>query len=423
MSTRNRIGANIMKHRNAVIAASMSCTAALAMAGCSSGSGAQSESGSATDLTWSMWVSSTDDQNAWKAIADLVPEQDPSTTVTLQGSPWNDYWTKLGTLITSDDSPCLVSIQSARVRTYQDALVPLNDLVNEDDLSGFDSVALDAMKVDGNLYALPYDTGPAILFYNSDMFEEAGIPDPGATMTADEFESAAEKLKAAGDLAFGATVEDTFLESQVLAYNGGQAVAEDGTFDVTNDAFLSGVSWIADLVKNGEALTADGADGTADDNAFISGRIASHVNGPWSVLDLSSKTDFAMGVTSLPAGAGGGTTYSSGSGFGISKKCDSPEKAMRAIEIMTGESALEQLASEGRAFPARTDAQEAWYEKASDVLNVKETLEAAQKDSIPLPSSTLQNQFNQLLGQYGVAAVNGTSDPESTFTEIASQLK
>ncbi|PPF37094.1 sugar ABC transporter substrate-binding protein [Pseudoclavibacter sp. RFBG4] len=406
-----------MKRRTKTAAAVLAI-GSLALAGCASGDSAESADG----LVWSMWIGSTEDQTAWQAVGEAGAAAS-GVNVTLQGAPFADYWTKLSTQLGTSAAPCIVSMQSLRINQFNSGLLPLDDLIagSDIDLAEFDQGALDAMQVDGQQYAIPYDTGPMVLFYNKDAFAAAGVADPAPGWTADEFDAATAKLKDAGQVGFASTVEDLFLESSVLAYNGGRVLDENGEFTFDDSAFGEGVEWIAEAVQDGRATVANGPDNTADDNAFVNGSAASVVGGPWLLLDFNAKTDFEIGVATLPAGPNGGGTFSAGSGFGISSECADPEAALSAIAGMTSEEVLTSLAEQGRAFPARTAAQQVWFDNAG-IDGLQEAMDAALETAIPLPGSAKGDQFNQLLVQYGPQMVNGDKPADEVLPEIATQL-
>ncbi|MGK9147673.1 sugar ABC transporter substrate-binding protein [Plantibacter flavus] len=390
----------------------------LALTACSGGSatGSQSED----SLVWSMWISGQEDQAAWQTVADDVKAAD-KIDVTIQGSPFTDYWTKLRTQLSTGSAPCIVTVQSLRAANYTDVLLPLDDLAESGGtaLDEFDTTALDAMKVDGKLYALPYDTGPLVMFYNKDLFAEAGVAEPQPGWTVDDFEAAGAALKTAGKQLYATSVEDLYLESMILSYNGGRVITDDGELDVTNAAFAEGLDWLAGLVEEGYATQAS-ADGSADDNAFINGQAATFVDGPWSLLNTKGKATFDVGVVTLPAGSAP-ATFSAGSGFGISKECAYPEQAYQAITTMTSDAVLSKLGEEGRAFPSRTASQSAWFDNAG-IAGVDTSFAAAQEGSVPLPGNKNSDQLAQLFSQYAIQAINGQQSGAEVLEQIASQL-
>ncbi|MFV0428987.1 MAG: ABC transporter substrate-binding protein [Arachnia sp.] len=399
---------------------------ALGLSACSgqTGTGSSQAADGTTAMTWGMWIASTDDQAAWQQVADTVTQDHPEITLTIQGAPWGDYWTKLSTQIGTAEAPCIISIQSLRAAQFVEGLVPLDELIADSDLdlSEFDEGALSNLNINGSQYGLPYDNGPVIIFYNADLFAEAGVEPPVPGWTTDDFEAAAQALADAGVSPLGQTVEDIFVEGMTYGYNGTLPIADDGTVQTNDPGFVEAIDWLGGLTSDGLASPADGADSSGDDNAFINGSVAMHVNGPWSLIDFSGKVSFEMGIATVPAGDAGGNTVSAGSGFGISSTCQTPEAAFTAITSMTGEPVLTGLAEQGRAFPARTAAQPAWMDKASDVAQISEAMQAAQSHSDPAPGSPDAEQMQQLYSQYLPEAVNGTKPAAEVLDNIQAQI-
>jgi len=377
-----------------------------------------------TELTWAMWVSGTEDTNAWQKVADEAGAA-AGVHITLQGSTFSDHFNKMSTQLAAGDAPCLVAVQSLRTAQLKDGMLPLGDLVksNNFDLSVFDKSMIDGLSADGNLYALPYDVGPVMMFYNKDMFAAAGVPEPKPGWTTAEFLEAAKKLTTGGKYAIAANSGDLAIESQVLAFNGGRVLTPAGKLDLRNADFASGLQWVSDLT-NVQKVSPQFPGGDAlfyAANQFYSGAVAMSVDGPWSLLDAKAKVRFNVGVTTLPAGPGGGKTYSAGSGWGISKNCATPEKAFAALKEMTSAKILGELGSAGRALPARTAQQQLWIDHAN-IPGVADTLKAASADAVPIPSNPASEQLGQLFNQYLVKAINGQEPAASVMADIASQM-
>ena len=395
----------------------------IGLTGCGGGPAATTADGK-TALTWAMWVGGTEDQQAWQKVADDVSTKLGDVKITLQGSTFQDYFTKMSTQLSSNTAPCLVAVQSLRVAQLKDGMLPLDDLVKQNnvDLGQFDSSMIKGLSADDKLYALPYDVGPVMMFYNKDKFDAAGVPEPKAGWTAGEFVAASKKLAAAGKPAIAPTTSDILIESQVLAYNGGRVLAEDGALDTANAGFADGLQWVADLTgKEKVSPQMPGGDSAFSSNEFLAGNTAMHIDGPWSLLDTKTKAKFKVGVTTLPAGTGGGKTFSAGSGWGISKQCATPDKAFAALQEMTGDTVLGGLASAGRALPARTAQQSKWIDNAG-IPGVAETLKTAASTAVPLPSNTNSDQLSQLFNQYLVKAINGQQSAADVMKDITAQL-
>ncbi|GHT68434.1 ABC transporter substrate-binding protein [Spirochaetia bacterium] len=106
-------------------------------------------------------------------------------------SGYNDYHTKLLTMIAGGSAPDVMRISSQ----YLPDLVDSKGLMNIDqvakahnyDLSVFYKEGLTDCSWDGICYGLPWGTAPVYMLMNTTMFEEAGIPLPSYDWTFDDF--------------------------------------------------------------------------------------------------------------------------------------------------------------------------------------------------------------------------------------------
>src|SRR6266542_313244 len=120
------------------------------------------------DLTFQFWIAGDADKKAWETVTAVAMADHPGLKITVQGTPWPDYWSKIGNQLSNPGAPCIVGMQSLRLAAYADQLVPMDDLMTKYGVnaSDFDKSILDALKHGGKQVALPYDFGPLIIFYN-----------------------------------------------------------------------------------------------------------------------------------------------------------------------------------------------------------------------------------------------------------------
>ncbi|MFJ8469811.1 ABC transporter substrate-binding protein [Streptomyces swartbergensis] len=374
-------------------------------------------------MTWSMWADGGEELQVWHEFADRVSREDPQITVKLETSSFKDYFAKLGTRFGSGDTPCIVSMQALRTAGYTQGMLPLDDLIdkNKFDVTDFDKSVMEGLSADGKQYALPYDVGPVILTYNKDMFRNAGVPEPKVGWTLTEFESVARKL--AGDRRYGfvAAPQDVWMFPMVLSKTGAQPTDGAGKLRLTTPTMIKGVQWYADLAARKKvAPRLPGADPTFAEKQFLSGNVAMGASGPWALLNLKNQAGFQVGLTTIPAGPGGPRTYSSGSGFGISKSCPDPEQAFKAITLMTAKKQLEWLGEVGRAYPSRESAQHAWYDNAR-IAGARQVLQAANATAIPLRTTKNWERVNELLNQHGVNLFSGASPAKQVLEQVQRQ--
>ena len=230
--------------------AALSVLALTAVAACGGGNDGSAGRGSAdkADLIWSFWIAGTEDQAAWQKVADQAHTDHAGITVKLQGAHWDSYWSKIGTTLASGKAPCIIGMQSLRMASYASAMLPLDDLMSKYGLKAedFDKPIMDGLKVDGKQIAIPYDSGPMVIFYNRDMFKAAGVAEPKPGWTMDEFKAAAKKLTAAGKTGLVTTPGDLGVTSWVRTMTGAEPLA-DGKLNLTDPKFEQGFSAVRRL--------------------------------------------------------------------------------------------------------------------------------------------------------------------------------
>ena len=88
----------------------------------------------------------------------------------------------------------------AQIGKFGEAMVPLNDLAAESEITSDDYVSgsFDALTVDGKLLAIPFTFDVRALYYRTDLFEAAGIAEPPTTW--ENFLTAAQALNQPPDI-------------------------------------------------------------------------------------------------------------------------------------------------------------------------------------------------------------------------------
>jgi multiple sugar transport system substrate-binding protein len=410
--------------RKRALAVAAAATLALAVAACGSGGGGGSTTTDGrTTMVWNMWSGSTAEVDAWNHLSQMVTAKHPDLGLDFQTSSFNDYWTKLAAQASGGDAGCILGVQSYRAPSISQLLVPLDDMLAGAGIDGadFDPSIWKALQVDGQQLAVPYDFGPLLMFYNADRFREAGVPVPTTSWTVQDFLSAAQSLTSGGKYGFAVypTIDSVIPWS--LSLEGTSPLTAEGELDLTQEGFAKAVQWYADLVtqlKVAPQVVAT-SDATPALNSFIAGDAAMVVDGPWQLVNVMDQAQFEVGVAPIPAGGSGSHSQVAGSGFGISQTCPDPDKALQAIAVLTGPEALQYLAEQGRAFPARTAQQESWF--SPELAGAKDGLQAAIKNGVPAPATENYTQVSQLFQQYGVEAVNGQQSVPDFLSSVQQQ--
>ncbi len=258
---------------------------------------------------------------AGEAVQELVKrfnesQKDVIVTATYQGS-YDDAITKLKAGLQSKDVPAVTQMYDLGTRLLIDLKVvkPVQDFIDRDkyDIGDVEPAVRNYYSVGGKLYPMPFNSSNPVLYYNKDMFKEAGLDPEKAPRTWAEVTEAARKLVKKD--ASGKTVQygcsfaiyGWFVE-QFIAVQGGYYVNnENGRVDRATAATFNGpegvklLEWWKSMVDEGICVNLGRK--TADTKkAFDSGVVAMTLDSTAGVRDRidNAAGKFDVGVGFLP---------------------------------------------------------------------------------------------------------------------------
>jgi multiple sugar transport system substrate-binding protein len=166
-------------------------------------------------------------------------------------------------------------------------------------------VFLEASTQDGRLWSFPFNKSVRCLYYNQDLFREAGLTAPPRTWQ--EYRTWAKKLTVDADgdgkperFGFASQITASMFEN-LLVQNGGALVDDAGTrvaFDSPEG--LEALEFMADLlVRDGTSLISSGFE---YQNEFLAGKVAMIEGSSVTLAFLEGKYTFPLGIAALPAG-------------------------------------------------------------------------------------------------------------------------
>lgn len=179
----------------------------------------------------------------YRDIADKYTQVHPNIKVVVVSQPWDDYWTKLPLALESGNGPDLYRAHYGHIKNLSKYshdlpadIFPREELY--EDFPGAEDLVMD----DGNLYSVPLgSTFSSGIYYNKDMWAEAGLTDADIPKTWDEFVEVGKKLTktdASGNVTqYGFSIDSSF-ENFIVAmnYTSGQALAKEDQFTWNLDA-------------------------------------------------------------------------------------------------------------------------------------------------------------------------------------------
>ena len=161
----------------AALAASMTLTAC---SGSSEGGGESGSSGDTVELEFLFG-----DPNRTEIFSRIVEDFNSSQDevhVTFNATGTN-HLEELMTRLATDDVPDLTSqLQGFELASYVDAGY-IKDIKDEPYMKYIRESELDTVTIDGGVYGIPMDTQAWGVFYNKELFDQAGIEDVPTTVT------------------------------------------------------------------------------------------------------------------------------------------------------------------------------------------------------------------------------------------------
>ena len=243
---------------------------------------------------WSAWTSKAELQDFDKIFAGFE-EAYPWITVKSVGNV--DDTKQLAAINSGTPPDAMLSFSFDNVGKFcqsgawQD-LTPYMEATNFD-LSQFPASATEYTSFAGSTCALPFLTDAYGLYYNTDMFEKAGIVEPPKTMS--ELVDVAKKLTVFNDdgsiKVAGFVPYMPYYETNVVTIStmfGADWYNEDGTSSVVNSdpAWQEMANWQKELVDfygydNLQRFVAGQGDEWGEEQDFQTGRVAMTIDGEW----------------------------------------------------------------------------------------------------------------------------------------------
>lgn len=322
-----------------------------------------------TVVRLSGWASSPAETALLESLLYKFSVENPSITVKYEPIT-GDYKQALLTAIASGTEPDIfyVDIFWWQELAKNDVLMPLDDLMAGTGTARADFIPalMDAFTFDGKTYGIPKDFNTLGLFYNKDLFTQAGIAEPTDDWTWDDLKAAAAELSDPANNVYGLGVPADPGRFPIFAFqNGGNIM--NGDFSDTELDSAQTVSaaefYTGFKADNSGALPSDVGEGWQG-TVFGKGQFAMVYEGGWLIPYLkSSFPSTNYGVVVPPAGPGGEGNLIFTVAWGMSANTQNSEAAWKVIDFLTSEAAQTQVLESGFALPSRVSLQDSQYLK------------------------------------------------------------
>ncbi|OCT16273.1 ABC transporter substrate-binding protein [Paenibacillus pectinilyticus] len=304
-------------------------------AGASTAPAATAKAENITITFQNIYPDPTDPKNGMlkKIVADYQAKN-PNIKIELDSLNTDQQKLKLKTQAASKEVPDITIVNpAAQMKPFVDAglFAPLNDMVEQNGLKDtFQSGILDFYSFNKNIYALPDGNNIGVVYYNKELFQQAGIADVPKTF--EEMVADVKTLKAKGIQPMAIGEKDSWTGSFLfmnilLRTNGGPGFLQqvvDGKKTFADPAFTDAVGSMEDLIQAGAFQEgATSFDYNAGENLFKTGKAAMYYMGSWATGGIeTSSVNGKVGVFQFPTVKGKGNPdefmLAPGSAFAIS---------------------------------------------------------------------------------------------------------
>lgn len=291
----------------------------------------------------------------------------------------------------------------------------------------------DTFTYAGGQYALPEQWSGVFLYYNRELFDEAGVRAPVRWHDAwsfDEFLDAAQALTRTRQWGFVDAWVPYFSAACFGMNNGAQwftPPVDPTRTNLGDPRFAEGYQFYADLALRHRVApkVADQQSVSAPD-LFRRGRAAMAMGGHWLYSEFAGHDEFPIDVTVLPVGPHGGPGAITDVGStGLSIAADSPriEQAWEFVKFATGPVGQAIIAASGLFVPVLKSAMAAPGFAAAhrDIRNLQVFTEGPE-NSRALPITPVWGKVSALLERGGNRVLRGAATAASLSSSLTTDI-
>lgn len=372
-------------------------------------------------ITYSNFISNGGNEDNLATIIDAFEADNPGITVDVTTLPYADYFTTLQTDISAGTTADVFDIEYATYPTFQPAGVFA--ALDGVDTSVYRGDVAEAYQTDGVSYALPTSFSTVVMFYNEDLFDDAGVDYPTSEWTWSDVEEAANTLTDEGSGVWGAYQPISYHEYyKVLVQAGGEFLNADGTAVAFNSPEgIDAAQWLVN--KSGTVMpTPEQGAGTPDfdSSLWADGNLAMWYTGIWM---FGSAGDFNWDIAVEPGGVQNASAVFSNA-VAVSATSANQDAAQRFAEYLSASQTMVDVRlSSGWELPAISDeAQLAAYLDQDSPANRQAVFDSLEAIALPPIIGANQAQMEDIIGEQLTEAAAGRLTVEEALANAEEQI-
>lgn len=286
---------------------------------------------------WNSWTGS-DGELLTELVNEFNENNEYGITIEMDIMPAADMGEKLATsMVAGTAAPLLLYSTNLKFSYGKEGL--LKDMsgffdatsIKEED---FNPAVLELGAYEGVKYYIPLQSCAYYMFWNKDLFEQAGLDPDTAPATWDEWAEFASKITDESQNIYGSGIgyNGSFPNMAIMMSYGGDFVSGSGEEGFThhiagNEGYTHFLQLMQKMINDG-----DNPLDTELETMFKAGRLGMVVSGPWMIAGAKSG-NINYGVAQLPAGDNGSVYPLLGAGFAITS-CATDEETQAAYRFL-----------------------------------------------------------------------------------------
>lgn len=322
-----------------------------------------------------------DDVVTFEEVVERFEEQHPDISVNLQNVSGEEYYDRLATRIASNTMPDVFYFRGGSGDhrfTHRGVLHSLDEAVKRDadeiNIDDFIDSQIEELKFEGEWVALPYDYSSIAVYYNKEMFDEAGVDYPTNDWDWDDLiEKAKQLTKSNGGVTTQYGIGNTPLDfpanfmAGAVWTMGGEFFNEDYTQTYLDEPeTIEAFRYLANIAREHEVAPSDVSNLAG--NPFFTERAAMMLDGSWATMQYRARCDFPFEVVMMPKNpeTGERTVAATGGSFAINENTDNFEAAWELVKFLVSPESLRTLIVEPiRSVPPRESLMDEWTENVA----------------------------------------------------------
>jgi multiple sugar transport system substrate-binding protein len=331
------------------------------LAGCGGAAPVVSDGGEPAGGVRFMVFGDPAEKAAYETLVAAFEERRPAIDVELQHIPSQaDYRQRIGADFAAGTPADVVLINYRRYAPFaaRGALEPLGPYLDRSELispEAFYAESLGPFTWEGTLICIPQNLSSLVVYYNKDLFDQAGLPYPRDSWTWDEFLATAQALTrdtdgdgASDQYGLGTTAE-AIRVAPFIWQNGGALVDDEASptrLALDTPEATAAFQWFVDLQVRHRVVPDAAAEEAEDsESRFLNGRTAMLLNSRRGVPTYREIEGFDWDVAPLPRGVQAATVLHADA-YCLPAVSENKPAAWAFIEFANS--------SEGQAIIART---------------------------------------------------------------------